>query len=66
MILKSTLDAELDRLDGIEAAAQRYRFACLARCDFDGASRAWQDIKAVRREKQALITGELFPGTDET
>lgn len=66
MMLKSTQDAERERLDGLEAAENRRRFACLARCDLRGAHLAWEQVKAIRRKKAALITGELFPGTDET
>ena len=66
MMLRETLDAELQRLDGLEAAANRARFACLARCDFYGARLAFEQVKTIRRQKMALLTGELFPGTDET
>lgn len=65
MMLKSTQDAERERLDGLEAAMNRRRFACLARCDLHGAHFAWEQVKAIRRKKAALVTGELFE-TDET
>jgi len=65
MILRETLDAERQRLDGLEAAGQRRRFACLARCDFRGAHLAWEQVKIIRRQKAALITGELFKGNDD-
>ena len=64
MILRETLDAEMERLSGLESAETRARFACLARCDLRGAHQAWEQVKAIRRKKAALITGELFPGTD--
>jgi hypothetical protein len=66
MMLKSTLDAERERLDGLEAAATRLRFACLSRCDFAGATKAWFCVKCIRKAKAALITGELFPEENET
>ena len=66
MILRETLDAEMERLSGLEAAETRARFACLARCDFSGAWDAWQRVKQLRRQRAALITGELFSGNDET
>ena len=65
MMLKATQETERERLDGLEAAESRRRFACLARCDFSGARSSWQQIKSIRRKKAALITGELFPDTDD-
>ena len=65
MILRETLDAELQRLDGLEAAANRARFAALGRADIRGAHQAWEQVKTIRRKKEALVTGELFE-TDET
>lgn len=66
MILTSTLNAELARLDSIASAAQRQRFACLSRCDYAGARRAYECVKSTLRKKRALIVGELFPDTDES
>lgn len=64
-MLISTLNAERERIEGLEAAAQRARFACLAHCDFAGARAAWNHIKRLRAQK-ALIAGELFTEKDET
>ncbi len=66
MMLVSTLRAETERLDGLAAALNRQRFAALARCDLDGARRVHKRLKQIRRQKEALVTGELFDLDDET
>jgi hypothetical protein len=66
MMLRETLDNELQRLDGLEAAANRARFAALGRADLKGAHLALENVKQIRRQKAALVTGDLFPGINET
>jgi hypothetical protein len=64
MMLKATLDAEMDRLDGQIAALTRQRFADLSRCDLEGARVCMKQIRKIRRQEAALITGDLFPGLE--
>ena len=66
MILAETLKREISRLDAEEARASRARFACLARCDYDGARAEARIADQARQQRDALVNGELFVKPNET
>jgi hypothetical protein len=58
MILATTLNAELARIDRAITALNRRRFAALARCDNALAARDQREIKSLKRCREELLYGE--------
>jgi HAMP domain-containing protein len=58
MILVTTLNAELARIDRAITALNHRRFAALARCDNALAARYQREIKSLKRCREELIYGE--------
>ena len=59
MMLRTTFNAEQQRLDGQINALARKLYSSLARCDYQEASRVRGEIRALRRRKIELVQGSL-------
>ena len=65
MILVSTLNNELAKLDREIAALNRRRFAALSRCDHITAGHLHKEIVSLNRCREELLYGEPLFKADE-
>jgi hypothetical protein len=65
MILVTTLNAELARIDRAITALNRRRFAALARCDQITAKHLHAEIISLNRCREELLYGEPLFKADE-